>query len=135
MSKVSGLGATVTVANAAGAGQNVSTDVNDYQFATPYGVQDTTGVDKSAHERLLLLQDFSVTFNGIMDPAANKSHAVFSGDKRVVRSVVIINETTSNSTMTANCLFTDYQLKRSNAGELTWSAPGALADGVAPAWT
>jgi len=123
------------VGNASNAGQNITTDVNDYQFATPYGVQDTTGVDKSAHERLMLLQDFSVTFNGIMDPAANKSHVVFSGDKRVVRSVVIINETTSNSTMTANCLFTDYQLKRSNTGDLTWTAPGALADGVAPAWT
>lgn len=135
MAKVSGLGATVTVGNASNAGQNISTDVNDYQFSTPYGVQDTTGVGKSAHERLLMLQDFSVTFNGVMDPAANLAHVVFSGDKRVVRSVVIINETTASSTMTANCLFTDYQLKRSNAGELTWTAPGVLADGTAPAWT
>lgn len=135
MSKVSGLGATVTVGNASNAGQDISTDVTDYQFSTPYGVQNTTGVNKLANERLLLLEDFSVTFNGVMDPAVNKSHVVFSGDKRVVRSVVIINETTSSSTMTVNCLFTDYQLKRSNTGELTWTAPGALADGTAPAWT
>ena len=135
MAKVSGLGATVTVANAAGTGEDISTDVSDYQFSTPYGVQNTTGVNKSANERLLLLEDFSVTFNGIMDPAANLSHAVFSGDKRVSRSVVIINETTSSSTMTAQCYFTDYQLKRANTGELTWTAPGALANGVAPAWS
>ncbi len=135
MAKVSGLGATVTVGDASDVGQNITTDVTDYQFSTPYGVQDVTGVDKSAHERLLLLQDFSVTFNGVMDPAANKSHVVFSGNKRVLRSVVIINETTSNSTMTANCYFTDYQLKRTNTGELTWTAPGVLGDGTAPAWT
>lgn len=135
MAKVSGLGATVTVDNAAGAPQDLSTDVSDYQFSTPYGVQDTTGVNVSNHERLLLLEDFSVTFNGTMDPAANKSHAVFSGDKRVSRTVAIINETTSSSTMTAETLFTDYQLKRSATGELTWSAPGVLANGVAPAWT
>lgn len=135
MSKVSGLGATVTVDNAAGTPQDVSTDVSDYQFSTPYGVQNTTGVGKSANERLLLLEDFSVTFNGIMDPAANQSHAVFSGDKRVTRTVAVINETTASSTMTAETLFTDYQLKRSNTGELNWSAPGALANGVAPVWS
>lgn len=121
--------------DASNIGQNITNDVTDYQFSTPYGVQNTTGVDKSANERLLLLQDFSVTFNGVMDPAANKSHVVFSGNKRVTRTVVIINETTSNSTMTANCLFSDYQLKRAATGELTWTAPGALADGAAPAWS
>lgn len=135
MAKVTGLGATVTVDNASGTPEDISTDVTDYQFGTPYGVQDTTGVNKSAHERLLLLQDFSLTLNGVFDPGANLSHAVLSGDKRVSRTVAIINETTSSSTMTAETLFTDYQLKRSNAGELTWSAPGVLANGVAPAWT
>jgi len=135
MAKVSGLGATVTVDNASGTPQDVTTDVTDYQFSTPYGVQDTTGVGVSNHERLLLLEDLSITFNGVMDPAANKSHAVFSGDKRVSRTVAIINETTASSTMTAETLFTDYQLKRSATGELTWSAPGVLANGVAPAWS
>lgn len=135
MAKVSGLGATTTVGDASNTGQDISADVSDYQFSTPYGAQNTTGVNKSANERLLLLQDFSVTFNGIMDPAANKSHVVFSGNKRVSRTVVIINETTSNSTMTVNCLFSDYQLKRSTTGELNWSAPGSLSDGTAPAWT
>lgn len=135
MAKVSGLGATVTVDNAAGTPEDISTDVSDYQFGTPYGVQNTTGVNKLANERLLLLEDFSVTFNGIMDPGANLSHVVFSGDKRVTRTVAIINETTASSTMTAECYFTDYQLKRSNTGELTWTAPGALNNGTAPAWT
>src|SRR5262249_17171295 len=135
MAKVSGLGGTVTVDNAAGTPEDISTDVTDYQFSTPYGIQNTTGVNKSANERLALLQDFSVTFNGIMDPASNLSHAVFSGDKRVSRTVAIINETTANSTMTAETLFSDYQLKRANTGELTWSAPGALQNGVAPSWT
>jgi hypothetical protein len=133
--KVTGLGATVTVGDVTNTGQNITTDVTDYQFSTPYGVQDTTGVGKLAHERLLLLEDFSVTLSGVFDPGASLAHVVFSSNKRVVRSVVIINETTSSSTMTVNCLFTDYQVKRNNTGELTYSAPGVLADGVAPAWT
>jgi len=135
VAKVTGLGASVTVGDATNTPRVITTDVTDYQFSTPYGVQDTTGVGKSAHERLLLLQDFSVTFNGVMDPGANLAHVVFSGDKRVTRSVVIVNETTANSTMTVNCLFTDYQLKRASTGELTYTAPGALSDGTAPAWT
>lgn len=135
MAKVSGLGATVTVDNAGGTPEDISNDVTDYQFSTPYGVQNTTGVDKSGNERLALLVDFSVTFNGVMDPAANKSHVIFSGDKRVSRTVAIINETTASSTMTAETLFSDYQLKRSATGELTWSAPGALQNGIAPVWS
>jgi hypothetical protein len=31
-------------------------------------------------------------------------------------------------------LFTDYQLTRAQTGELTFSAPGVLADGTVPTW-
>lgn len=121
--------------DASGTPRNISTDVSDYQLSTPYGVQDTTGVDKSAHERLLLLEDCSVTFNGIMDPGANLAHVVFTGDKRVSRTMAVINETAASSTLTAELLITDYQLKRAATGELTYSAPGVLANGVAPVWS
>jgi len=46
-------------------------------MSTPRAVQDVTGVDKSAIERLLLLADFSITLNGVYNNAAGKSHAVF----------------------------------------------------------
>jgi hypothetical protein len=35
----------------------IKNDITNWQMATPRGVQDITGVDKSANERLLLLAD------------------------------------------------------------------------------
>ncbi len=134
MAKESGLGYSVTVDNAAGSGQDISNDVTNFQFATPRGVQDVTGVDKSAYERILLLADFSITLNGVFNDDSNKSHDVFKTvpSSSASRTVVLVH---SGQTMTAECLFTDYALTRAQGGELTWSAPGVLSNGTAPAWT
>ena len=134
MPKENGLGYTVTVDNAAGSGQDISNDVTNFQFATPKAVQDVTGVDKSAFERIFLLADFSVTLNGVYNDDSNKSHAVFSTvtSSAASRTVVL---THSGQTMTAECLFTDYAITRAQSGEKTWSAPGVLSNGTAPAWT
>jgi hypothetical protein len=40
-------------------------------------VQDITGLDKSANERLLLLADFSISLAGVFNDASNMSHDVF----------------------------------------------------------
>ena len=114
---------------------DISNDITNFQFATPRAVQDVTGVDKSAMERILLLADFSVTLNGVFNAAL--SHTVFEDitDNDTVRTTKI--QPTSGSTPYLSCetLYTDYQLTRSNSGELTWSAPGVLADGNSPSWT
>ncbi len=134
MAKESGLGMTVTVDNAAGSGQAISNDVTNLEFGTPRTVQDVTGVDKSANERLLLLADFTITLNGVFNDASNQSHDVFKTvpSSSATRTVVLVH---SGQTMTAECIFTDYALTRAATGELTWSAPGSLANGTAPAWT
>ena len=139
MAKVSGLGEVVKVADAAGTPQAITNDITDWNFATPKAVQDTTGVDKFAHERLLLLADFTVTLKGVFNAAANMSHAVFStiSSTAANRSVEIdpIGTTTGNPKLVNNCVLTDYQVTRANTGALTWSVPGSLADGASPAWT
>ena len=137
MAKTSGLGATVIVDNASAAAQTISNDLNDFSFTTPRAVQDTTGVDKSAMERLLLLADYSVTMKGVFNTATNMSHAVFSTislSTSPTRNVKI--EPTSGATPYLSCLcaLTDYAITRSNAGDLTWSVPGVLADGTNPTW-
>lgn len=134
MAKQTGLGGTISVTDASAVAQTITNDVTDYQFAQPTAVQEVTGVDKSAIERLLLLADFSVTLNGVFNTAANLSHAVFSTlqSSRTARTAVL---TLPNATMTATVLFTDYQIKRTNTGELTWSAPGVLSNGTIGAWT
>lgn len=139
MAKTSGLGGVIKVADASSVSQTITNDVTNYQFSTPRAVQDTTGVDKSANERILLLADYSVTLNGVFDTAANMSHAVFSTipSTSVQRATEIdpIGTTTGNPKLPVNCLLTDYQITRANTGELTWQVPGSLADGTVPTWT
>jgi hypothetical protein len=136
MAKQSGLGwSTLSVDDSAGAVEAIKNDITDFQFATPRGIQDVTGVDKSAIERLQLLADFSITLNGVANFAASPSaHDVFKTvpSTSVARTVTL---TIAGKTLANETLFTDYQLNRAASGELTWSAPGVLADGSTPTWS
>lgn len=137
MAKTSGLGAAILVDDATGSPQTISNDVNEFTLETPRGVQDITGVDKLAHERLLLLADASVSLKGTFNPAANLSHAVLSSvpSTSVNRTTKITPTANTDPFLAMELLFTDYQVARSATGELTWTAPGQLADGTVPAWT
>jgi len=134
MPKQSGLGwTTLSVDDAAGTVRDIRNDVTDLDFATPRGVQDVTGVDKSAYERLLLLADLSVHLKGVFNPTATKSHDVF----KTVPSTSVNRTTTitvGGVTLAGEMLYTDYPLKRAQSGELPWEAPGVLADGTVPTW-
>jgi hypothetical protein len=135
MAKESGLGwTTCSVDDAAGTPRAIKNDVTNLQFATPRAVQDVTGIDKSAMERILLLADFSVTLNGVFNDATNQAHDVWKTipSTSVPRTVTLA---VSGQTLTNECLFTDYPLSRSDSGELTWAVPGVLADGTVPTWT
>lgn len=139
MAKTSGLGSVVKVDDASDTMQTISNDVTNYSFTTPRGTQDITGVDKSAHEMLLLLADFTVTLNGVFNTASNMSHAVFStiSSNSVNRGVELdpIGTSSGNPKLPVECILTDYQITRANTGELTWQVPGQLADGTVPTWT
>lgn len=134
MAKQSGLGwTTLSVDDSSGTPRAIKNDVTNFQFATPRGVQDVTGVDKSAIERLLLLADMSFTLNGVFNVAANLSHDTFksvpsTSVNRTVTSVI------SGATLAGEMLPTDYSLTRAQAGELTWTVPMVLADGTVPTW-
>jgi hypothetical protein len=134
MAKQSGLGWSVcSVDDSAGVVRTIINDVTNLQFATPRAVQDVTGIDKSAIERLLLLADFSVTLNIVANFAANASHDVF----KTVPSTSVARTTTltvAGKTLANEVLFTDYPLQRAQSGELTASVPGVLADGTVPTW-
>lgn len=135
MTKESGLGwTTLSVDDSGGTPQDIKNDVNSFQFATPRGVQDVTGVDKSAIERLLLLADMSITLNGAaFNDAAGKSFQVF----KTVPSTSVARTTTltvSGQTLAAELLYTDFSFNRQADGSLPWTAPGVLADGTVPTW-
>jgi len=122
------------VDDSAGAAKAIKNDVTSFEFATPREEQDVTGVDKSAMERLLLLADFSIDLNGVFNDAVDFSHAVFKTvpSTSVARTVSLA---VSGQTLNNECLFTDYALTRGEKGELTWKAPGVLADGTVPTWS
>lgn len=136
MAKENGLGwTTLSVDDSGGTARAIKNDVTNFTFSTPRGVQDVTGVDKSAFERLLLLADFTITLNGVFNDAASTSaHAVFSTvpSTSVNRTVTLV---VSGDTLANETLFTDYALTRAQSGELTWSAPGVLGDGTVPTWS
>ena len=134
MAKESGLGwTTLSVDDSGGTVRAIKNDITNFEFSTPRGVQDVTGVDKSAMERLLLLADFSITLNGVFNDASNMSHDVFKTvpSTSVGRTVTL---TVSGQTLANECLFTDYALTRAADGSLTFSAPGVLSDGSVPTW-
>lgn len=135
MAKEPGFPMVVAVDDSAGVARTISNDINTLTIATPRGVQDITGVDKSAIERQLLLADMSVTLNGAaFNDAANMSHAVL----KTVPSSSALRTTTisiSGQTLAGELLYTDYALSRGADGSLTWTAPGVLADGTVPTWS
>src|SRR5581483_12044225 len=127
MAKENGIGMSVTVDDSGGVARDISNDITSINFSTPRGVQDITGLDKSAIERILLLADGNMTINGVFNDAANKSHDTFktvpTQTATVTRTVVIV---VSGQTLTMEMVFTDYALARGQDGSLTWSAPGVL---------
>jgi hypothetical protein len=134
MAKETGLAwSALMVDDATGDPDDIREDVTNFDFATPRGVQDVTGIDKSAMERLLLLADFSITLNGVFDDATDKAHEVL----RTVPSTSVARTTTitvSGQTLAGELLYTDYALTRAADGALTWTAPGVLANGSVPTW-
>lgn len=139
MAKESGLAwSALSIDDSGGTLRDIRNDVTNFEFATPRAVQDVTGVDKSAMERLLLLADMSLTLNGVFNDASNASHDVF----KTVPSTSVAREfslTVSGQILgtspVCTLLFTDYALTRAADGSLTWQAPGVLANGAIPTWT
>jgi hypothetical protein len=135
LAKSTGLGwTTFSVDDSSSVQRAIINDITNLTFATPRGVQDVTGIDKSAFERLLLLADFTITLNGVFNPASNQSHDVF---KTVPSTSVarLVTNVQNGKTLSPTVILTDYALTRAQTGELTFSVPGSLSNGVVPTWS
>lgn len=140
MAKTSGLAlATLGLDDSGGTLRDIRNDVSDFQISTPRAVQDVTGVDKSAIERLLLLADLSATLNGVAfnDAASTGAHTVLKTvpSTSVQRTLTFgIAGTVGTNTLSCETLITDYGITRAADGGLTWTAPAVLANGAVPTW-
>lgn len=135
MAKESGLGwTTASRDDSGGTLRALVNSVPSITFATPRNVQETTGLDNSSMERILLLGDYSSTWDGVFNDASNDAHdvhkTVASADVTRSESLVVSGQTLANEV-----LLTDYALTRAATGELTWSGPAALQSGTDPTWT
>ncbi len=133
MAKETGLGMSVAVDDSGAAARTISNDITSTDFSIPRGVQDITGLDKSANERLLLLADFSISLAGVFNDASNMSHDVF----KTVSSTSVVRTVTlgiSGQSLATESFFTDYALSRPATGELTFTASGVLGNGAVPTW-
>ncbi|WP_229911533.1 hypothetical protein [Streptomyces aurantiogriseus] len=124
---------TCSIDDSSGTARAIVNDFTNISFATPRGVQDVTGIDKSAYERLLLLADATFEGTGVFNDASNMSHDVFKtvSSTSVQRTVTL---TVSGQTLANEMIFTDYPLTRAASGELTFTVPGQLANGSVPTW-
>ena len=135
MAKETGLSwTTFSVDDSGGSPQDIKNDITNVTISTPRGVQDVTGLDKAAMERLLTLADGQVTINGVFNDASNASHDVFKTvpSTSVARTVTMVH---SGQTLAMEMMFSDYSLNRGADGSLTWTATGQLSDGTAPTWS
>ena len=125
MAKVSGIPTTVSVGGSA-----IGGDVGSLTLSTPYGVQDVTGIDKSAFERLLLRADAQLAINFFFNAALSHTALKTPGSKAII--IVFAN---SAATATFTAVQGDYSLSLGEDGSLTGSAPFQLSSGTAVAWT
>lgn len=139
MAKETGLGWTAwSVDDSSGTLRDIRRATTSLQIAMPRGVQDATGLDQLAFERLLLLADLSGTMTGVFDDATNNVHDVLKSVPSMSAGREFLYTVSGNSLGVTNLPtvhVTDYQLTRAQSGEFTWSAPFVLANGVLPAWS
>jgi hypothetical protein len=125
VAKTSGIATTLTIG-----GNDISNDVTSFTVDTPFGVQDVTGIDKPAMERLLLRGDLSGSITGVFNVTASKSHATLNtpGLKTFVAAY-------PGATLTTTILSSNYALADGADGSLTWSVNIVLTGGALPVWS
>lgn len=125
------------MADSSSSAQTITNDVTDFSMSTPRAVQDITGVDKSAHERLQLLADATFSLSLVFNNGSDMGHQVLSSmsSTSVIRAVKVTPTSGSTPYLAANCYISSYDVSRSATGELTSKAQLDLGDGATPTWT
>lgn len=136
MAKQTGLGDYLAIDDSSGSLRDISNDVTNIGITQGQNLLDSTGIDKSAMERLIGLGDVTYNVSGIFNAASNMSHAVLStmsGTRTV--SYAVGGNSASNPILSCECLLSSYNLTRATDGSLTWTADLSLQSGTVPTWS
>jgi hypothetical protein len=132
MTKFAGLSVVVNVDNTAGSPVNVSNDVSSISSNGSIGEQVVTGLDKTAEERIQLVEDVEYVLAG-RGVASAATRAVLWENLRTTRTVTI--DLPDSATVAAEVFFYGFQWGRADDGAFTWSTTMRLNNGTAPAWS
>ncbi len=130
MAKISMLGTALTW-NAL----DIANDITNFDIDVSYALDDTTGIDKSAHERLALLGDTKVTLVGKLNNSSNRIHPALSGTQSAAKQIIITPPGGAGTVMTFTGICSDYKLTRPTSGAGNISANIELSNGTVGAWS
>ena len=136
MALTSGIGGIISVDDSSGSARDISSDVDSLTSDQAQELAVVTGIDKSAQERLPLLQDLSFTLNGTANFASNKSHDVFkvmTGTRTVTWGP--IGTTSGYPKLEAEMVIASRNFTRSSDGQLRFTAVLELQSGSVPTWS
>jgi hypothetical protein len=136
MAKESGLGWTpFSLDDGGGSLQAIVNDVVSCEFDLPVELQEITGLDKSAYERLQLLRDFTFSFESIFNDTATTG--VWSVVKTIGTAITsrTLTMVVSGNTLTNEVLLSSSAYSRGDDGAFTIAVEGSLASGTLPAWS
>ncbi len=136
MAKQTGLGDYLAIDDSGGTARDISNDLTDYGINIAQELIETTGLDKSARERITGMSDSDVTITGIFNAASNRSHDVFktrTGTRTF--DLRVGGNSSSNPKLAMEMQVASYNITRGTDGALGFSAGLNLADGTVPVWT
>ena len=134
MAKESGIGATLTIDNSAGAGQAVTNDIQSVTFDTPRAELVVTGLDVSSMERLLGLGDFTGTCVGTFNDAATTGWFTVISDAPSTDVSRTWAYALSGNTLTVETNVTTLNYSRGSDGSMGITAGFALQSGTDATW-
>lgn len=134
MPTLTGIGATFSLDDGAGALQNITADVLSITINTPRGSQDITSLGDGAMRRLLLLGDLTMDVTAVVNDSTNASFNVFqsAGTYDSARTAVF---TRNAHTMNCEVILTSVNWGRPQDGSWTLTANLQLASGSDPTWS
>ncbi len=136
MAKESGLAwTTFSLDDSGGTPRAIVNDVVSCEFDTPVELQEITGIDKSAYERLQLLRDFTVSFEAIFNDAASTGVHTVVSTMAASPGPRTLTMTVSGNTLANEILLSTASYSRGDDGAFTMSVEGSLANGTVPGWT
>jgi len=134
LAKLSGLGATLAVDNSSAAAQTISNDVLSISVSTPRGMQDVTGINVSATERLLLRTDGKMDYSGVFNSTSTSG----SFDVLSTASSTSITRTHTYTVQTKalamEMFVPDFPLALGADGALTFAIGAMLNSTTVPTW-